>query len=188
MKNYFGFTSILSFAGFAVAAYCALGGASMTSDKLAVLNKHSHPYGAAAKGGGQLEVSLATDVRSPIPMGTPFTLTASIIATSDLADLRYEWILPDGVTIAGGTAVGTIGDLVNGASVDRMIQLTTSTDDNRQVQLHVYRLVGGEPIGHMAQFNTRDHAKIAEEMHTKVQALGMTRSREPASERRKLMQ
>lgn len=161
------------------------------SNKQSILMKHSHPYGLASKGGGQLEVAIVSDVSTPIPVATAFELTATVTATSELQDLQYEWILPKGVQLSSGKVSGLLGSLENGGSAEVTIQLLNSSVENKQVQLHVFRLVGGEPIGHMAQFNTSSQKLIADGLHAKVKALNAisTQSRKPASEhRRKIMQ
>lgn len=180
--------AVLVILGIATFEFVSTRSSEATSEKHAVLHKHAHPYGAKAKGGGQLEVTLTSDIASPIPVDSTFTLSAQIVATSSLDGLKYEWLLPEGVTVKGGVLTGDIGGLENGASHDLAIQLVSATADNRQVQLHVYRVVGGEPVGHMAQFNTRDQSKIAEDVRAKVETLSAATTRAPASERRKLMQ
>lgn len=148
-------------------------------DKHAMLHKGHHPYGLSGKGGGQIEVSMTSDVATPIPASRAFTVTATVGATTSLDDLQFEWILPEGVAKTSGSLSGPLGDLADGGTANVSIQLVTSTDENRQIHLHVYRLVGGEPTGQMSQFNTRDESKLAEQMNAKVQALGVGRG--PAS-------
>ncbi|MEK7356046.1 MAG: hypothetical protein AAB250_06325, partial [Bdellovibrionota bacterium] len=89
-----------------------------SSAKQATLTKGQHPYGLAAKGGGQLEVTLSSDVPSPIPASRLFRLAGLVTASMALEDLRYEWILPEGVAVRSGNLTGTLGPLAEGASIE----------------------------------------------------------------------
>jgi hypothetical protein len=90
-------------------------------------------------------------------------LTATVSSLAHLDEVQYAWLLPEGMTIVTGTATGKLGTLIEGASATIHLTLNNSLKINRQIHLHVYRLINGEANGQMAQFNTVDQARLEKE-------------------------
>lgn len=131
--------------------------------------KRSHSHG---KTNGLFEVAIEAPGKGAVTAGTSINLEATVVAKADLQDMKYVWIIPkEGITVTGGAIEGDLGSFYAGD--DKMIRLTLSNDtnENRQVHLHVYRVVNGENMGYMAQYNTVDQEAIDETARTKAEML-----------------
>lgn len=158
---------------------------TQTSEKVKILNAQRAAAGQG-KGGGNLNVSFTSSSDNLLPGA--LNLIASITSTRDLSDLRYEWLLPDGVTLTKGLLNGDIGTLADGDESTIEVSLAIPSIENKQVHLQVYRLVDGEKMGQVAQYNTIDQKSIDREMASKRETLEAESARAPASEKPKLME
>jgi hypothetical protein len=102
--------------------------------------------------------SLGSEEAGP---GDPIELEAVVEATTDLQDLQYNWIIPKGVS-TNGPIKGDLGILQRGERTTLRLSAVKETRGNRQIHLHVYRMVNGEASGQMAQYNTAHERKIKE--------------------------
>ena len=159
--------------------------AAQTSEKLKILNAQRAVAGQG-KGGGNLNVSFTSSSDNLVPGA--LNLIANISSTRDLSELRYEWLLPDGVTLTKGVLSGEIGTLADGDESTIEVSLSIPAIENKQVHLQVYRLVDGEKMGQVAQYNTIDQKSIDREMASKRETLEAESARAPASEKPKLME
>jgi len=149
---------------------------SLDSAKLPVLEKHSEAStsGEDRKASGNMYVSLSSpDGRKAD--GT-LVLDANVSATTDLTDLKYEWILPEGVVLVSGAQSGSFGSLAGGAQTSTEVTLSVPTS-NSHVIFHAYREMAGEKLGQVAQYNTVDQQSIDVKLALKRESL----SRKPAS-------
>ena len=87
-------------------------------------------------------------------VGKPIQLQAYIQAVRAQAGLKYAWRIPRGVVVTEGEVSGELGDLNQGDTRTLNLTVTTSTEDNRQIHLNVFRQDGAENLGGVAQFNT----------------------------------
>lgn len=104
------------------------------------------------KGGGSMNVSITSPNKGAT--AEPLILKAQVSALEALNDVRFEWILPEGVSISKGNASGSIGNIADGASGEIEISLNVPAGDNKQIHLQVYRLIDGEHMGQVAQYNS----------------------------------
>ena len=131
-----------------------------------------------AKGGGQIEISIASADQQAARAGIPLDLTATIGATSDLQNLQFEWILPKDMSVLSGETTGSLGDLANGSEVGLKLKVLPATDENALIHLHIFRIVAGEHMGQSAQYNTSLETTIVDQPQDKSEVLGQ---RDPAS-------
>jgi|GEM_PF-5674493 len=87
-------------------------------------------------------------------VGKPIQLQAYIQATRAQTGLRYAWRIPRGVVVTEGEVNGELGDLNQGETRMLSLTITTSTEENRQIHLNVFRQDGDENLGDVAQYNT----------------------------------
>lgn len=153
-------------------------------EKTKILNAQKISPEAQGKGGGNLIVTFDSPTENPANGG--LILTANIAALTDLADVRYDWLLPDGVTLAKGATSGNLGSLSEGSDATIEVSLVIPAAENKQVHLQVYRLIDGEKMGQVAQYNTLDQKSIERTLATKRDTL--ERQRSPASEKPKMME
>lgn len=145
---------------------------------------------------GKAGGSLRLEIRAPgkrsldASSGSTIALEAEVEALANLEGLRYNWRLPEGVTAEGGDLEGEIGSLAEGAKTTLQITLVSQTLENRQVHLHVYRMVNGETMGNVAQYNTVLQEKIDEDIQRKAEILSKksTEAEENGAESLKLIQ
>lgn len=131
----------------------------------------------AAKGSSIVNVEITRLDDREVQAGTPLTLEAKVEAVSDLNDLEFVWLLPEGVRVENGQVSGQLGTLAQGAVATLQINLLQELDGNRQVNLHVFRRVNGEAQGYMAQYNTVLQPTLDSIIAGKAEAL----NRAPAS-------
>lgn len=136
------------------------------------------------KGSSVVFVELKSLGGTPAVAGRPFELEANIEARGDLDDLRYSWLLPEGVTLSTGSLDGTLASLKTGEHTTLTASFVSGSDENRQIHLHVYKMVNGEAQGQMAQFNSTEQEKIAERLSEKARFS----SSHDSSEQQKVMQ
>lgn len=153
---------------------------SPDSAKLPVLEKHAEGTGSAQehKASGNMLVTLSSaDGRKS---DGSLVLDAHVTATGDLTDLKYEWVLPDGVSLIAGSLTGSLGSLAGGADVTNEVTLNVPTS-NAQVVFHAYRELAGEKVGQVAHYNTVDQQSLDVKLALKRESL----SRKPASNERR---
>lgn len=141
-----------------------------------------HKHGKVA---GSLIVSITAPDGVVSRAGERLNLVANVESTSNLSGLRYVWLLPPGVTIDRGALEGTIGTLNDGEAATIPLTIVSNSDDNKQIDLRVYRMQNGESVGHVAQYNTVTQTEIDQALQTKAEILS---ERGPASEQFKIMQ
>ncbi len=113
------------------------------------------------KGHGLIEVVIAAPKKGAVEQGTIIDLEATVEARADLDGLKYLWILPkSGVSVTSGNLEGELGSLKETERSKLMLSIRNDTDENHRVHLHVYRVVNGENMGKMAQYNTVDQENI----------------------------
>ncbi len=86
-------------------------------------------------------------------------LQANVTATVDLADVKYEWVLPEGAIVSSGTLRGVFGSVAEGSQVTASI-VANVPSSNSHVVFHAYREMAGEKVGQVAQYNTIDQSTI----------------------------
>lgn len=142
--------------------------------KTEILNgvEHAKRRFLYGKANGTLEVWIEAPGQGSAAAGSTVNLEATVSALTDLEGLKYNWILPaDGIGAVNGPLEGDIGTLLGGDSTTLYLSITPSTSENRQIHLHVYRVVGGENTGRMAQFNTVDQERIDAPAKSKAERL-----------------
>lgn len=149
------------------------------STKLEVLNQHDEAKGPENKGAGHMAVSLTS------PDGRrsdgSLVLIAKIAAAVDLEGLKYEWVLPDGVTLASGSLNGDIGTLAEGAANSQAITVNVSSQKSSIIHFHAYRLSAGEKVGQVAQYNSLEQSSINLSLAFTRQSIESESARKPAS-------
>jgi hypothetical protein len=150
-----------------------------TTTKVDILNQHEEAKGPENKGAGALKITL-TSPDGRRSDGT-LVLNAKVVATTELEGLKYEWVLPDGVTLVSGALDGDIGTLAEGASNAQDVTLNVSAQTNSFVHFHAYRLSGGEKVGQLAQYNTLEQESINSSLAFTRQSIESAQSRKPAS-------
>lgn len=142
-----------------------------STSKQEVLNRtHSHTH-MQGKGGGSLVINVTAPAKKPIDVGSAIDLQATVEALSSLSGLKFKWIIPDGITVESGDAQGELGSIGEGETKSLGLRVVSQVADNRQIHLHVYREVGGESMGEIAQYNTVLQEKINEEIDRKAEVL-----------------
>lgn len=139
--------------------------ASLTTTGLSkeeVLRGHASKHlPVSGKSNGVLEIAITAPGKGAVGAGSQINLDAAIETFSDLQNAKYLWILPkDGVHVVSGQISGDLGDLLAGKITHLQLSVVSDTDQNRQIHLHVYRIVNGENMGKMAQYNTVDQEAI----------------------------
>lgn len=115
----------------------------------------------SGKSNGMMAIAITAPGKGAVGRGTVIDLKADIEARSDLQGLKYLWILPkDGVRLVSGAMEGDLGSLASGQLASVEISVISDTDENRRVHLHVYKVVDGENMGQMAQYNTVNQEAI----------------------------
>lgn len=123
--------------------------------------------GGHGKGGGSLNISL-----SPVEnVSGALTLKAHVNAKNDLSNLKFEWVLPAGMRITSGSVAGDLGALSAGQSAEFETVFAISPDTNEQIHLQVYRLIDGEKLGEVAQYNSLHQKWIDQKIMSKREAL-----------------
>jgi hypothetical protein len=127
-----------------------------------------------AKASGILEVEITSPEKTNVQAGSVLSLEAKVESLANTDDLKFAWILPAGVTIVSGPQEGTLGSMAEGQSTVIRLAVQTQTAENRQIHLNVFKLVDGEPLGKVAQFNTVDQASIEAAAKSKAEILQST--------------
>lgn len=123
------------------------------------------------KGSGSLKIAIASHAKNPMSAGSSAELEATVEALEDLENLQFNWLLPDGVSAVVGPTQGRLGRLSRGDKTTLNLTIISAVDDNKQVHLHVYRKVGDESMGEIAQFNTVLQDKIESEIEKRAEVL-----------------
>lgn len=161
---------------------------SPTSDaKMQTLNARTPASQSANKGGGQMNINLSSPNAATASAIEPLVIKAQVIAMANLADVRYEWILPDSVTPVRGSVTGGIGALADGAqgAIEISLNLLPGSE-NKQIHLQVYQLIDGERMGQVAQFNTVETKEVA--IAAGLKKVEADDQRSPAAEKPRMMQ
>jgi hypothetical protein len=121
---------------------------------------------------GKVSSLMPIEIRSLGPevagRGDPIELEATVEATMDLQDLQYNWIIPNGISF-NGAINGVLGNLQTGERATIRLSAVKQSAGNRQIHLHVYRMVNGEASGQMAQYNTAHERKYKEKARMKAE-------------------
>jgi hypothetical protein len=121
---------------------------------------------------GPIDVQITAVNPNPASPGSVLELEGHIDAKSDISDLQFAWLMPeDGVAIEAGESEGQIGTLRAGDEMTLHFSVRQLSESNRQVHLHVFRMVNGEAMGRMAQYNTVDQAALESEAQMKAQKI-----------------
>jgi hypothetical protein len=123
-----------------------------------VLNSHSEAsVRTERKASGNMQITLtSTDGRKS---DGSLSIQANVTAIADLADLKYEWVLPDGATVASGALTGSFGSVAEGSQVTAALTAVVPSS-NSHIVFHAYREMAGEKVGQVAQYNTVDQSSI----------------------------
>jgi hypothetical protein len=144
--------------------------ATATAKTLILNPEHTLSPDQQKKGGGSLDLMITrSDSTAPLLTGSTGEFTGSITALADLADLEYIWILPDGARAVDGSVEGNLGTLHAGEKRTLTLSIESLTTENRQVYLHVYRLMNGEAVGQIAQYNTMTQPQINRDLKSKLE-------------------
>lgn len=131
--------------------------------------KHKHSFG---KPSGLVEVTIQAPGKNSSGDGSVQQLEATVTAQRDLDGLKFNWLLPnDGVEILSGSSQGDLANLREGESTTMHLTIRNSTPENRRVHLHVFKLINGEAMGQMAQYNTVDQDRIEKQARDKSEVL-----------------
>lgn len=155
-------------------------------EKEKILKPTRPPIEASGKGGGNMTITFASTSESLVPGG--LNLTATVHATIDLSDVHYEWLLPDGVTLTKGALTGDLGAVSDDEDATINASFAIPPTENKKIHLQVYRLVDGEKMGQVTQYNTLDQKTIERSMATKREILDSESERSPASEKPRIME
>jgi hypothetical protein len=117
----------------------------------------------ANKGGGNLQVTIISTQNEKTEAGQVLHLVASIQSLAEINGLEYAWLLPADVSVVSGARDGTIGHLAQGAETKLELTIKSPSSVPRQLDLHVYRMVGGEAHGQITQFKTTKESKFEDE-------------------------
>lgn len=157
---------------------------STAPTKAELLNtKQAATEGTENKGSGGMTIALSSG--EGLRSDGSLTIQAHVTAAIALTDLKYEWVLPEGVTLAAGALNGDLSSLTEGASTDLSLTVSATPQANSQVRLHVYRLVAGEKVGQIAHYNTLDQPVIDQKMAMKRESMKSELLRSPASDKRR---
>ncbi|MES2854969.1 MAG: hypothetical protein V4692_03850 [Bdellovibrionota bacterium] len=152
----------------------------VVTDKQRKLAHHEDHVHAMGKSGGIVNIEIsAPEKESDVGAGSRIELVAVITARKSFETLEYAWLLPEGVTAAGGDTTGQFQNLERGDTAEVRLSVVKSTNQNRQIHLHVFQMVGNERVGKVAQYNTVFQEKFDAEIRSKAEIL---RSRMPASD------
>lgn len=116
------------------------------------------------KGGGPVDIVISAPVK-----GSVTQLEAKITASMDADSLKFAWNLPDGVNVSAGAVEGEIGAIKAGETITIHLSYSSSTEENRQIHLNVFKMVDGEAHGQVAQYNTANQEMIEAELKTKAE-------------------
>ncbi len=120
-----------------------------------------------------VEIAIEAQTQDKVSAGSTFQFEAKVEAQSDLSDLKFAWLLPkDGLKVLGGSVEGHIGSMRAGEKTTLRLSVLSETSENRQIHLHVFKLVNGEPMGKIAQYNTVNQPRIDFELQEKAAILG----------------
>jgi len=88
-------------------------------------------------------------------IGDTFSLSAHIESSKNASTLRYEWIVPEGVTLLPSTArTGTLQNVTSQNSVILAAQFQNQTSENVKIFLKVYNDRAENGGVYTAQYNT----------------------------------
>ena len=124
--------------------------------------------GEQGKGGSQLSISFEEGTQTGSGV---LNLKALIESHVDQQDLKFQWMLPDGVTMAAGSNEGDVGSLTAGETKSLEASLLVPTGVNKQIHLQVYSMVNGERMGDVAQYNTVKQLEIDRTIASKLELL-----------------
>ncbi len=99
-------------------------------------------------GGGSLETMPRAATR--------FRLHGMINAERELPSHEFSWILPKNYRVLNGSLTGVIPNLAAGQMHEVSIVVDRGAEILQPVVLHVFKLVGAEPRGQVAQFDIPD--------------------------------
>jgi hypothetical protein len=142
-----------------------------------------------SKRSGIVELAIQAPGKTGVAQGTVIDLEASIEAKRDIDEMKYLWILPkDGVHVVSGEVSGEIGHMVGGSPTKLHLSVMSDTDENRQIHLHVYKVVNGENMGNMAQYNTVNQEALEWVAKTKAETLKQNAEKEGRTTVNKIFQ
>lgn len=156
--------------------------AAIDSKERILAGANSFRLPVSGKSHGLVEVVIAAPKKGGVGKGTIIELEATVEARADLDQLKFLWILPrEGVSVVNGPVEGDIGTLKEADKTKLTLAIRSDSDENRRVHLHVYKLVNGEHMGKMAQYNTVNQEAIewvasdkAEKLRKEAEANGST--------------
>ena len=110
--------------------------------------KHTHKL----SGPVQSEIDIVG--ARPEKAGDVFVMKGSLRMSANVTDVRYKWILPEGVELVNGTLEDVIPSMSAGEPQDVQITVRQLTSDNAQIHFQVLASEGGRRSGQTAQYNT----------------------------------
>lgn len=157
--------------------------AAEPSLKSSILNSQPLPHmKPIRKPSGIVDVSISAPNQEGAVNGSFIHLEGTIEAQQDLESIRFAWLLPSsGVEVVNGPIEGDIISLKNGEQTTVRLNVRSYSDENQRIHLHVYKIVNGEPMGKMAQYNTVNQPHIEREMRAKSETLQEMRETGAAS-------
>jgi hypothetical protein len=164
-------------------------GGTASNEKMKKLTRHAEGNAwirMHGKGTTVFDVRIAALGKGVPVAGSSIELEATIRAKTEMTDVEFAWLLPDGVAAAGGAIHGMLGTLRPGETKTVRFSAIVQSNENRLVHLHVFRRGATEAVGTMAQHNTIDQARI--ERNLEVRAQKMQPSAGNGGERLRIMQ
>jgi hypothetical protein len=120
------------------------------------------------KGGSNLSIELENSGTTGEGV---LNLKAHVEVHTDVTDLKYQWVLPEGVTMASGSPEGDLGNLMGGEAKEIEASLLVPAKENKQIHLQVYSMVNGERMGDVAQYKTVRQSEIERTLASKRELL-----------------
>lgn len=148
-------------------------GTRASAQKEAILRQHfdrlpASVNNSSGKGSSTLNVSIN---EGDLSTGGVLQLKATIEAHADVRDLKYQWVLPQGTSMASGADKGDLGAITAGESTTLEGSFLVPTGENKQIHLQVYSEVNGEKMGDVAQYNSTEQPEIERSLASKRERL-----------------
>lgn len=130
---------------------------------------HSHDGGIpSGKGSGGFTIQLKENgVSAPGSLN----LKASVEVDADIQDVKYHWVLPEGVALQNGLIDGDLGALAADETTEFEASFVVPESSNKQIHLQVYSEVNGARLGDVVQYNSIHEEEIERSLASKRETL-----------------
>ncbi len=149
-------------------------GTRAAAQKEAILRQHFDADRMPASTGGQGKGSSNLDVSitdGQLSESGVLNLKANISTHVDVQDLKYVWVLPEGVSMASGTNEGVLGSITAGESASIEGSFLVPSTENKRIHLQVFTESNGEKMGDVVQYNTIEQKEIERSLASKRERL-----------------